>query len=119
MHRITFITATVLLVATGTGNAWAGDPRAGAQKMEACIACHGEQGVGEFDEYPILAGQHESYLYHTLRAYQTGERDNAIMASQVAPLSDQDMRDLAAYYAAQDHEDGVFTTRIRRRSAID
>jgi cytochrome c553 len=119
MHRIIYVTATALLIATGAGNAWAGDPRAGEQKMEACIACHGEQGVGELSEYPILAGQHESYLYQALKAYKSGERDNAIMSGQVAPLSDQDMRDLAAYYAAQNHDDGVFQTNIRRRSAID
>lgn len=118
MHRITLVTATLLLGA-GAVTAWAGDPVAGQDKAQGCIECHGEHGVGEVDMYPILAGQHESYLYHALRAYQSGARDNPIMAGQVEGLSDQDMRDLAAFYAAQDQEDGVFTTGIRRRSAAD
>ncbi len=119
MYRKTIVTATLILGAATTSLAWAGDPRAGEQKMQACIACHGETGVGDDEQYPILAGQHEDYLYHTLKAYQTGERDDPIMAGQVANLSDQDMRDLAAYYAAQDVEDGVFTTRINRGVSID
>lgn len=118
MVRTTIVTATLLL-GMHAGAAWSGDPVAGEEKMQVCMACHGEQGVGDDDQYPILAGQHEDYLYHTLKAYKTGERDNAIMAGQVDGLSDQDMRDLAAFYAAQDHEDGVFTTRINRRKNID
>lgn len=118
MVRTTIVTA-VLLFAVHPVAAWAGDPVAGADKMQVCMACHGEQGVGSDAQYPILAGQHEDYLYHTLKAYKAGDRDNAIMAGQVSNLSDQDMRDLAAYYAAQDHEDGVFTTRINRGKSID
>lgn len=118
MHRIAIVTATLLL-ATATTGASAGDPAAGEQKMEACTACHGENGTSEQDMYPVLAGQHESYLYHALRAYKTGDRTNAIMSGQVEPLSDQDMRDLAAYYADQDHEDSVTTPAVSRGSGLD
>lgn len=119
MNRLTIVIATLAFGAAATTPALAGDPQAGEEKMQACIACHGETGVGDDEQYPILAGQHEDYLYHTLKEYQSGERDNAIMAGQVEGLSDQDMRDLAAFYAAQDVEDGVYTTRINRRSSID
>lgn len=117
MHRATILTAFLLAVAPAA--ALAGDPAAGEEKMQACMSCHGERGVGDDDQYPILAGQHEDYLYHALKAYKEGDRDNAIMSGQVESLSDQDMRDLAAYYAAQDPDGGVFTTRINRGAGID
>lgn len=118
MRPIAIMTVTLALAAPVAATL-AGDPVAGEQKMEACIACHGERGVGEQEMYPILAGQHEAYLYRALRAYQTGERGNPVMAGQVQDLSDQDLRDLAAYYAAQDQEDGVFTTGVGRGAGID
>lgn len=78
----------------------------GREKAAVCAACHGQNGVSMNPEWPTLAGQHESYLLHSLRQYQTGERQNAIMAGQVMMLSDEDLRDLAAFYAAQP---GLFT----------
>jgi cytochrome c553 len=82
----------------------------GREKSAVCAACHGQTGVSANPEWPNLAGQHESYLYQSLRQYSTGERQNAIMAGQVMALSEEDMRDLAAFYAAQP---GLFTTRSR------
>jgi len=119
MHRLTILTALFLAATVSSGTAVAGDPAAGKEKMQACMACHGEQGVGQAGQYPILAGQHEDYLYHALKAYKEGDRQNAIMSGQVSSLSDQDMRDLAAYYAAQDPEGAVYTTKINRGAGID
>jgi len=51
-----------------------------------------------------LAGQHPDYLVHALQAYKSGDRQNALMNGQAAGLSTEDMRDLAAYYSAQDPE---------------
>jgi len=116
MQRIQIILAATLLALAG--GVQAGDPAAGEDKAQACTACHGERGVGNAEMYPILAGQHESYLYRALLDYASGARQNAIMSGQVANLSDQDMRDLAAFYASQDHEDGVFTTNIGRGAGI-
>ncbi|NNL99905.1 MAG: c-type cytochrome, partial [Gammaproteobacteria bacterium] len=73
-------------------------------KLAACAACHGEKGDKPIaPDYPILAGQHESYLAHALRAYKYGRRDNAIMMSQIQALeiSDADIEKLAEYFAAQ------------------
>lgn len=78
----------------------AGDPEAGKEKSATCVACHGEDGLGTNPMYPVLAGQYEDYLVHALRAYRDGSRRNAIMAGLAAPLSDEDIEDLAAYYAA-------------------
>jgi len=78
----------------------AGDISRGEDLSEPCAACHGADGNSTNPEWPNIAGQSERYLYEQLRAYQTGDRDNAVMAGQVEDLDDQDMRDLAAYYAS-------------------
>jgi cytochrome c553 len=89
-------------LAFASSHALAGDPRAGESKAEACIACHGADGNSPAPSFPRIGGQYESYLLHSLRGYKSGDRVNAIMADIVKDLSDQDLRDLAAYYAAQD-----------------
>ncbi len=72
-------------------------PKAG----QTCVACHGNDGIGIMPEYPNLAGQHEDYIATSLRGYKTGQRKNAIMSGMAAPLSEQDIRDLAKYYSSQ------------------
>lgn len=79
-----------------------GDVEAGRAKSTTCAACHGELGQSTTPEYPDLAGQHQSYLEHALKAYRSGARKNPIMAGFVSGLTDQDIADLAAYYAAQE-----------------
>ena len=66
-----------------------------------CIACHGTDGIGILPEYPNLTGQHADYLEETLRAYRSGQRKNAVMAGMTAALTDEDIKELARYYAAQ------------------
>ena len=78
-----------------------GNPDAGKAKSTPCQACHGTAGISASPDFPNLAGQHADYLYTALRHYKLGKRKNAIMAGQVTNLSDADMRDLAAFYAAQ------------------
>ena len=77
-----------------------GDAAAGAGKAAVCAACHGVDGLSVVPQFPSLAGQSATYTYVQLQAFKAGWRDNAVMAGQVANLSDQDMRDLAAHYAA-------------------
>ena len=79
-----------------------GNVAAGKDKSKTCVACHGETGISPNAQFPIIAGQHKDYLYQSLTDYKAGNRKNAIMAGIVAALSDQDMRDLAAYYASQE-----------------
>lgn len=90
----------------------AADIEAGKQKAaEACASCHGPDGrQSTAPTYPILAGQHRDYLLHSLEAYKSGERDNAVMASIVSGLSERDMENLAAWFAS--HE-GLRDLRIK------
>lgn len=78
-----------------------GDPAAGESRSAVCAGCHGADGngVAALPLQPKLAGQSEAYTLAQLMAYRSGERANAVMAGMVAPLSDQDMADIAAYYA--------------------
>jgi len=78
-----------------------GNAEAGKAKSTACAACHGVDGNSSTALFPKLAGQHKDYLYHSLKAYKTGKRKNAIMAGQVQNLSLADMADLAAYFSKQ------------------
>jgi cytochrome c553 len=77
-----------------------GDAAAGEKKSQVCQACNGADGRGTNPTYPVLAGQHESYLAQSMKAYRDGTRNNAVMAGMAANLSDQDIADLAAYYAS-------------------
>jgi cytochrome c553 len=79
------------------------DSAAGQQKAkQVCAACHGENGdKGLQPDYPVLAGQHRDYLVKALTDYKTGKRKNAIMASQVEKMSEQDIRDLAEWFSSR------------------
>jgi thiosulfate dehydrogenase len=67
----------------------------------ACASCHGPNGGGnEQSGFPRLAGLDAAYIESQLRAYQQGQRKNPVMAGMAAPLTDQDIKDVAAYYAA-------------------
>lgn len=93
------ICSAVSFSAMAAGNIDAG--KALADKY-SCAACHGKDFAAPIDpSYPKLAGQHKDYLEHALTAYKRGDgpngRNNAIMSGQVKPLSNQDIKDLAAY----------------------
>ncbi len=79
----------------------AGDIAAGKQKSAACAACHGVDGNSANPEWPKLAGQNEKYLFKQLMDFKQEKRVNPLMSGPVAPLSKQDMEDLAAYFASQ------------------
>ncbi len=72
----------------------------GATKAALCAACHGPKGVSTNPLWPSLAGQQEAYLVKQIKAFRDGERTDASMQPFVANLSDQDVADLAAYYAS-------------------
>jgi len=85
-----------------------GDAAAGATKSAVCSACHGPGGNGAINpEWPKLAGQGSSYIAAQLAAFKAHTRSNPIMWGQAAALSDQDMADLAAYFASQKPVPGV------------
>jgi len=80
----------------------AGDAEAGKAKAAVCAACHGTEGISAIPINPNLAGQVPGYIAAQLSAFKSGERSNAIMAGQVAALSDADMADLDAFYSSME-----------------
>lgn len=78
-----------------------GDAAAGKQKSTPCAACHNADGNSTNGQWPKLAGQHAVYLVKQLQDFKATRRVNAIMNGMAAPLSEQDMQDLAAYFSSQ------------------
>ena len=100
MKKLT-IAFLVLVGAAGTAQAVDGDPEAGKAKAAACAACHGQKGNSPNNPvWPKHAGQNASYLFKQLRDFKSGARTNETMAPMAAPLSEQDMKDLAVYFAS-------------------
>lgn len=91
----------LLWSALGLAQGAAGSFAAGQSKSAVCAACHGSDGNSITAEWPSLAGQHAAYVIRQLRAFQSGEREDVLMSSFAASLTEEDMRDLAAYYEAQ------------------
>jgi cytochrome c553 len=79
----------------------AGDAAAGKAAAASCSACHGDMGVSGNPATPSIAGQDAEYVVAALRAYKDGSRKDDSMKGPAAPLDEKAMRDLAAYYAAQ------------------
>jgi len=79
----------------------AGDANAGKALSKNCAACHGESGVASNPAWPHLAGQRAVYLANMLKAFRAGLRKDPMMAGVTRGLSDADIANLAAYYAAQ------------------
>ncbi len=77
------------------------DVDAGRKKAAVCAECHGAEGNSSLPQFPMLAGQTARYLYLQLRDFKEGRRSDPQMSPMAAPLSRQDMFDLAAYFAAQ------------------
>ena len=78
-----------------------GDQAAGKSAAASCAACHGDQGVSGNPATPSVAGQDAEYLAAALRAYKDGSRKDEAMKGAAAALDNRAMKDIAAYYAAQ------------------
>ncbi len=86
-----------------SGQALAADVAAGQAKAAVCAACHGADGIAVIPGYPNLKGQNEQYLVTSMKAYKNKERTGglaAVMQAQASMLSDEDIANLAAYYAS-------------------
>lgn len=85
-----------------------GDAQAGASKITTCVACHGEGGNDSLQpDVPKIGGQSADYLFKQLVDIKGGSREAPLMVGMVASLSEQDMRDIAAYYASQEAPQGA------------
>ena len=101
-NRLVF-TLAIALASTTFSNVNAGDPEAGKIKSYTCTGCHGIPGyknVYPTFHVPKLGGQNEAYLVSALKAYRDGERDHKTMVLQSEALSDEDIADIAAYFAS-------------------
>jgi cytochrome c553 len=99
MKSIFFALLSSLLFASTS--AMAGDAAAGKAKSAVCASCHGPTGVSANPLWPNLAGQKEQYLAKQIKAFRDGDRKDPMMSPMAAALSDYDVANLAAYYAAQ------------------
>ncbi|MCW5626093.1 MAG: c-type cytochrome [Burkholderiales bacterium] len=100
---IASVVALALAAGVGTAESSPGDPARGYQLSESCASCHDGDGRTRYGLYPRIAGQTYPYLLAALKEFRNRERHQAFafqMWDPVAPLSDQDLRDLAAYYSA-------------------
>lgn len=98
--KITVLMSAGLIVVLGIGSAWAaGDAQAGKAKAAVCAGCHGASGEG-MGTNPKLAGMDEAKFTQAVADYKSGKRNHAVMKGMTAALSDQDIANLAAYYAS-------------------
>ncbi len=98
-NMIKFFVPVLLLLSV---NLMAADADKGKALSATCAACHGGDGNSINPIWPSLAGQHEGFLVRQITMFKNGQRENAMMAPMVSGLSDQDIADLAAYFASQE-----------------
>jgi cytochrome c553 len=82
-----------------------------AVSAQVCAACHTADGSRGIPANPILQGQHADYLVKQLTEFKSGKRDNAIMKGMAAPLSDEDIKNVAAFYAGKAAPQGAAKTK--------
>ena len=106
-----FVSLLLILGVTGmaqaSGSAVVGDATAGQAKTAVCAACHGPNGNSAAPNFPKLAGQGERYLLKQLTDIKDGKRQVLEMTGQLTNLSDQDLADIAAYYAQEKNTVGA------------
>lgn len=102
------VSSAIVLAMSTVGVQAAGDAAAGQTKSAVCMACHGADGNSPTNPiWPKLAGQQSSYIQRQLQDFKAGARKNDLMSPMAAPLSDQDMVDLAAYFSSQTQNPGT------------
>jgi len=102
------VSVSIALAIGAAGVQAAGDVAAGKTKSATCMACHGPDGNSPTNPvWPKLAGQHPNYIIKQLTEFKAGDRRDNLMSPMAAPLRDQDMQDLAAYFSSQKQSDGT------------
>lgn len=98
------VMAVTAFASTATRAQEEGNPERGEHLANTCLGCHGVPNYkNAFPNYsvPKLEGQHREYIVLALQAYRSGERSHITMHSQASSLSDQDMRDIAAFFSRE------------------
>ena len=105
MKQAVIIACMAVLAGTTAVTAAGGDPVAGKARAAICSTCHGVDGNSPDPEVnPSLAGMDENYLFTATKAYANGEREHEIMRAMLLDFSDQDIANIAAFYASQEAE---------------
>lgn len=101
------LTVSIALTMSVSGIQAAGNAEVGQTKSVACAACHGPDGNSPVNPiWPKLAGQHPKYIEKQLTDFKSGARTDPTMIGMAAPLSEQDVADLAAYFSSQTRKGG-------------
>jgi cytochrome c553 len=112
MKTVAIVLSSLLLAATASAKEPAAAPpkpdlaKGGAIATQVCAACHTADGSRGSPANPILAGQHPEYLAKQLAEFKAGKRKNAIMQGMAAPLSEEDIRNVSAFYASKTAKPG-------------
>lgn len=99
-RRCILAAITLAAWAFAHASAVAADAGAGKVKAEGCVGCHGENGVSEIESTPSLAGQPDAFIQWQLVFFRSGARKNEVMSPIAEQLSNDDIRDLGAYFAS-------------------
>ena len=90
----------------------AADAEAGKNKSALCAGCHGADGNSLNGIWPTLAGQHASYLVKQIKDFKSAERADPVMQGMVAALGEEDIQDIAAYFASQKAKPVAFDEKL-------
>ncbi len=93
-----YVVAIAILSAALAANA--GDVAAGKARSMICTSCHGANGISSSPMFPSLAGKKAEYLSQQLRDFKSGSRQNPSMSAMAAPLTPEDIENLAAYFSS-------------------
>lgn len=100
MKKVLISSILAASAAVAAAPAIAGDAAAGKAKSVTCAACHGQDGISMIPNYPNLKGQKEAYIVKALGDFKSGARKDPTMTAMAAPLTDEDIANLAAYYSS-------------------
>lgn len=98
----------LVLITTSWMTVAQGDAEAGASKITVCLACHGDDGnMRQLPDVPMIGGQNEKYLLKQMLDIKSGVRAAPLMTGMLNALNEQDLADVAAYYASQEAPQGA------------
>lgn len=112
MKTVAILLSSLLLAATASANEPAAAPakpdlaKGGTLSSQVCAACHTADGSRGAAANPIIAGQHAEYLAKQLAEFKSGKRKSAVMNAMAAPLSEDDIRNVSAFYASKSAKPG-------------
>ena len=102
MAKIYYPASLILGLLIATGAHAAGNLEQGKKKSQACVVCHGPNGIASSPGFPHIAGQPVIYLAEQLQHFRNGKRQNPVMNVIAKSLTDQDIQDLATWYSSHE-----------------